>query len=173
MNKFGKLALVMSTLAPVLGAFGVHSISHGEFTAFYCYFAAAIGMILLTWLIVRECRKKIAIETLSTKEVRSMDKESLSFLLVYLLPLLAKDVGQYTKDFATVIYVFAAIALVVSHGNLVTFNPILALLGWHFYEVKSGDGMVCTLVSKQIIRKQEADFQVLEIYPFFYMEQLS
>ncbi|MFN3194043.1 MAG: hypothetical protein ACE361_26275 [Aureliella sp.] len=170
MNSFGKLALVMSTVAPVLGAFGINAFSNGATSAGWWYVGIALGMIVITALILFECHRRIETETLKIETTKSVDKESLSFLLVYLLPLLAKDVNQFTGDTWTAFYVFGVIALVVAHGNLVTFNPVFALFRLHFYEVKTVGGMTCTFVSKQIIKKQSGEYRAIEVYPFFYME---
>ncbi len=170
MNWFGKLALVMSTMAPVMGAFGVNAFSHSRRSAGWWYCGIGVGMVAIAWLILRECRMRIECTTLKSKEVKSVDKEAVSFLLVYLLPLLAKDATTFSGDLWTGVYVFFVIALVVAHGNLVTFNPVFALFRWHFYEVKSQGGMTCTLVSKRIIRKQDASYRVIEVYPYFFME---
>lgn len=169
-NWFGKLALVMSTIAPVMGAFAINSVSHSAYGAASWYGGIAIAMILVAGGILFECRRRIEIEPMKVKSVKSVDKESLSFLLVYLLPLLAKESNQFTGDLWTAIYVFGVIGIVVAHGNLVMFNPVFALFRLHFYEVETEAGMTCNLISKNVIGKQKGSFEVQEIYPFFYME---
>lgn len=170
MNKFGKLALVMSTIAPVLGAFCVNAMSHSAYSGAAWYGGIALAMVALSALILWECNRRIEVETITVRSVHSADKESLSFLLVYLLPLLARDANQFTGDLWTAVYVFGVIALIVMHGNMVMFNPVLAIFGYHFYEVETEKGMKCTLVSSETIKKQDGAYRVHEVYPFFYMQ---
>lgn len=169
-NWLGKLALVMSTIAPVLGAFAVNAISHQAYAAAWWYGGIAAALVFIAGAILSECRRRIEVEAMDVKKVKAVDKESLSFLLVYLLPLLAKESNQFTGDIWTAIYVFGVITLVVAHGNLVMFNPIFALFRIHFYEVETASGMTCNLISKNTIVRQTGTFKVQQIYPFFYME---
>lgn len=170
LNWIGKTALVSSTIAPVLGAFAVSAWSNDEIGAMWWYGGLGAALTMIAGLILYECRRRVEVETLKVKKVKAADKESLAFLIVYLLPLLAKDAGRFNGDFWTAVYVFLVIGLIVAHGNLVTFNPIFVLFRLHFYEVETEAGMIATVVSRRILMKQQDQYNVQMIFPFFYME---
>ncbi len=170
MNRFGKLLLVVSSLAPVLGAFAVNALSRQQYaTATWCA-GIGVGLVALCLLLIHACRSQLSREPLKVAKVKSVDKETLAFLLVYLLPLLAKDMVSFKGDILTAIYVFIIIGLAVYHSNAFTFNPILALRGYHFYEVESTTGMTYLLMTRQTVRTQKSEFTVIGLSNYIYMD---
>lgn len=170
MNRFAKLLLVVSSLAPVLGAFAVNALSRQLYTTAAWYAVIGIGLVVLCLLLIHACRTHLAREPLNVAKVKSVDKETLAFLLVYLLPLLAKDMVAFNGDNLTAIYVFIIVAIAVYHSNAFTFNPILALGGYHFYEVESKTGMSYLLITRQTIRTQEGEFNVIGLSDYIYLD---
>ncbi|QDV66826.1 hypothetical protein Poly24_05140 [Rosistilla carotiformis] len=170
LNSLGKTALVSSTIAPVLGAFAVSAWSNDQLEAMCWYGGLGLVLTAIAGGILWECRHRVEVETLRVKKVKAADKESLAFLVVYLLPLLAKDSSRFNGDLWTAVYVFLVIGVVVAHGNLVTFNPVFVLFQLHFYEVETESGLVATVVSRRILMKQKDEYKVQMIFPFFYFE---
>lgn len=170
MNRFGKLLLVVTSLAPVLGAFAVNALSRQEFQAAAWYTGIGVGLLVICLLLVCACRRTLSRQPLKIAKVKSVDKETLTFLLVYLLPLLAKDVVSFGGDQLTAAYIFGIIAIAVYHSNAFTFNPVLALAGYHFYEVESKTGMTYLLMTKRIVRTQENYLTVIELSDYIYMD---
>jgi len=170
MNRFGKLALVMSTLSPVMGAYACRAIFLGnlKWAGWYAglgFLISAVSLLLL-WL----CKHRIEREVLHLKKTKCADKESLTFLLVYLLPILDTSKTGVTGDWLTVTYIFIVIGLVVAFSNSVTFNPVLAVMGYHFYEFETIKGASGILLTKAVIKKQNQQLDVIEISPFFYLD---
>lgn len=89
MNRFGKLLLVVSSLAPVLGAFAVNAASRQDLKTATWYAGIGIGLFVICLLLVHACRNTLGRQPLKVVRVKSIDRETLTFLLVYLLPLLA------------------------------------------------------------------------------------
>lgn len=170
MNRFGKLLLVVSSLAPVLGAYAVNALSRKEFASAGWYAGIGFGLAIICLLVIHACHKHLAREPLKVKKVVAADKQTLTFLIVYLLPMLTKGVLTLEGDLLTTTYVFGIIGLAVYHSNAFTFNPILALSGYHFYEVESQGGMTYLLLTKQIIRSQENDLSVVGISDYVFLE---
>jgi hypothetical protein len=144
MSKLGKLVLMLTSLAPILGAFAVNSFAHTDWMTGGFYLGGGVVLVAACWFVLWRCRKVLAVEPLTTKKVKTADKEVLAFLLVYLLPLFTKDL-IFTGNWFTPLYILAIVAFCVYHGNSFTFNPLLAMAGYHFYEVENDNGMTYLL----------------------------
>ena len=86
----------------------------------------------------------------SITAVESADRESLGVLLVYLLPLLRvrfSDLSWHILVPAAAI--FLALLATSSHFH---FNPLLNMMGWHFYKVGTKEGVTYVLISRKHFR---------------------
>ena len=169
MSKIGKLLLVATSLAPILGAFSVHSFATCDAQGGFRYLGIALALVLICWLILKGCKRTLPEETLKTARVKTADREVLAFLLVYLLPLFTKDL-IFTGNFFAPAYIFVVIGLCVYHSNSFTFNPGLSMMGYHFYEIEIKDGMNYLLVSKQTLRRNDNTIRVKELADYIYLE---
>lgn len=169
LNRLAKVLLVATSLAPVLGAFGVISYSVGDsILATVQWFIYAALLLLVCWLVLRFARANVETEVIAVKSIRNVDTEVLTFLLVYLLPLVARDSLPVAAT-ETTIYVFVIIAWSVYHSNAFYFNPLLGLLGYHFYEVTSADGMSQMLITSNTIKKPSVDLEVVQLFDYTYL----
>lgn len=169
LNKFAKIMLVATSLAPVLGAFGMisYSSSHSIWMAAR-WFMCAILLLLLCWLVLLFAGRKGERESITFQSFRNVDQEVLTFLLVYLLPLIAKD-SLPKFQIPVGVYVFLIIAWAVYHSNAFFFNPLLGLLGYHFYAVESRDGVPHVLITRGTIRVPLATLEVIQLFDHTYL----
>ncbi|MDB5350079.1 MAG: hypothetical protein JWN86_1326 [Planctomycetota bacterium] len=168
MNKIGKLALTATSLAPILGALAVNSLAKGNYGEAVRYLLAGGGMVLVCWLLLLACRR-LQEEPLTTAKVKTADKEVLSFLVVYLLPIFTKNI-IFTDDWITPVYVVAIIGACVYNSNAFTFNPVMSLMHYHFYEVEVKDGMAYLLITKQTLRRNDNTLEVRELSDYIYLQ---
>ena len=160
MNKFGKFLLVVTSLSPILIAYAVNSISKGDKVAAYYFVLFGIGFSIICPLILWYCKTQISVEVLKIKKVTSVDKQAIAFLVIYLMPLFADNTVDFGTHPWTAAYIVLTIGMVIYHSNAFTFNPLLALLGYHFYEVESEDGMTYLLVTRKLLnstKRKEAE----------------
>lgn len=169
MNKLGKLILMLTSLAPILGAFAINAFAHSDTVVGCWYLAGGVLLVLVCGLVLRRCRKVLPEEPLTTKKVKTADKEVLAFLLVYLLPLFTKDL-IFTGNWVTPVYVLGIIAFCVYHSNSFTFNPLLSMAGFHFYEVENDSGMAYLLISKKTIHRHDNTLRVKRLADYIYIE---
>lgn len=169
MNKLGKLVLMLTSLAPILGAFAVNSFAHMDWAMGGVCLGGGVLLVLVCWLVLRRCRKILPEEPMTTQKVKTADKEVLAFLLVYLLPLFTKDL-IFTGNWFTPVYILAIIAFCVYHSNSYTFNPLLSMAGYHFYEVENNNGMTYLLISKKTIHRHDNALRVKRLADYIYLE---
>ena len=162
--------LMSTSLAPILGAFAVNYFAHQDWWGFGICLGIAFLLVLICWTVIRRCRKTLPEEPLVTKKVKTADKEVVAFLLVYLLPLFTKDL-IFMGNWETPIYIVVVIAFCVYHGNAFTFNPLLSMKGYHFYEVENESGMNYLLISTKTIHRQDNTLRVRQLADYIYLDE--
>lgn len=91
--------------------------------------------------------------------------EIIVFLLAYLIPFVSADSIMFTDEWMTGLYIFAIIFLVIVHTGAFHFNPVMGLLGYHFYSVKNKEGISYLLISKHEIRRPGVSIQTVQLAP--------
>ena len=170
LNTFAKFLLVSTSLSPLLGAVAVNQFARGEPASRYCYWlAVALLLILLCWAVLRYASKNAQMHAYRIKEFERDDKEVLAFLVTYLLPFLSTEKMGFTGDWLTGSYVLLIIFLVIAHADAFHFNPIMGLLGYHFYAVKNEDGVSHLLISRAELRRPGQEVQTVQLAHNIYL----
>ena len=81
------------------------------------------------------------------KTVEAADRENTALLLLYLTPLLTGRSANL--DWIILTAVILLFLFVMATGHQYHFNPLLNVFGWHFYKVKSKEGVTYVLVTKK------------------------
>ncbi len=150
LNWRAKFLLVSTSLSPVLGAVAVNQIALGR--QWYCWapwLVAAILLAITCWGLLRYAARAIQADNFTIQEFERNDKEVLAFLLAYLLPFLSSKDLAFSGEWITGAYVFIIIFWVIAHAGAFHFNPVMGLLGYHFYAVKNAQGVSYLLISKK------------------------
>ena len=170
MNRFGKFVFVATALAPCAWAYSVNLFAHGENELAWLWLGIGFGLFVICWLMLEGVKRFHQRQPLTTKKVKLADKEILAFLLAYLLPLAANVHVGFRGDILTAIFVYGVIALCVLHSNAFTFNPLLAILGYHFYEVEGDMGMTFLLLTRRTLHACESTFTVVQFGEYIFVE---
>ena len=85
----------------------------------------------------------------------------LAFLLAYLLPLMSVKDTVAEIHWLTGAYVLVIILLVFTHARAFHFNPVMGLLGYHFYSLKNGDGISLLLISRSELKRSGRELDVV------------
>lgn len=102
----------------------------------------AVALSVFRWLIPHYSQEK----RIDVQKIESMDKDVLSFLLAYMLPLMSSKGAEY--DWWVVGLVVTLILMVLWQAQLIHVNPLLGLFGYHFYKVSSASGQSVLLISR-------------------------
>ena len=170
-SMFAKGLFAATSLAPVIAAFAIKDLSDGK-TVYDAAPLIAVTCVLpiLCWLLLVFARKHLEKQELTITKIKSTDKEVLAYLVAYLLPLLANDSIDYRDSLGVTTFVFGIIFLAVLHSTAFHFNPILGILGYHFYEVEADDGMTYLLITSDTIKKQKMLSQVVQLADYIFLE---
>ncbi len=154
LNKFAKFLLVMSSLSPMLGAVAVNQFALGKpWCGWLPWVVIALLLVFICWGLLHYAAKNAQKHKLKVEQFEDNDKEVLAFLLAYLLPLVSVKDTVAEIHWLTGTYVLVIILLVFTHARAFHFNPVMGLLGYHFYSLKSGDGLSLLLISRSEIKR--------------------
>lgn len=170
LNGFAKFLLVSTSLSPLLGAVAVNQIARGEVWQHWApWLIVALLLIFLCWAVLWYSAGNVQQEVFKVKEFEQNDKEALTFLVTYLLPFLSSEKMGFVGDWLTGAYVLLIIFWVVAHAGAFHFNPVMGLLGYHFYAVKNNEGVSCLLISSTELCRQGVELQSVRLANQIYL----
>ncbi|RTY33552.1 hypothetical protein EKD00_09285 [Chlorobium phaeovibrioides] len=108
-------------------------------------------------------------QKISIIEFERNDKDVLAFLLAYLLPFLSSKSMDFQGQWLTGAYIILIIFLVVSHTGAFHFNPVMALLGYHFYGIKTKDGVSQLLICRGTLKRLNQEVSTVRLAPNIYL----
>lgn len=174
LSGFAKFLLVSTSLSPLLGAVAVNQLSRGE-SAFHwgAWLGVAILLVFLCWALLHYAAGHAQQHVCQVKEFERNDKEVLAFLITYLLPFLSSEKMGFAGDWLTGAYVLLIIFMVVAYAGVFHFNPVMGLLGYHFYAIKNNEGVSHVLISKSELSRQGIELQTVRLAQNIYLHTES
>jgi hypothetical protein len=168
LSKFAKLLLTSTAIAPVLLTYAWVAFMADEARLGLILLAVCIALTAACLRLLRYAKEHLERMNFSATTVEAADRENIAFLLLYLLPL-------FTVDFATLnwqvwvpaIFIFGA---VVATGYSYHFNPLLGLLGWHFYKVGTREGVAYVLITKKQLWNATGTVEVGQLTEYIVMD---
>ena len=171
LSRIAKALLVATSLAPVLFGYGVVALGENRpWKSIWPWFVTALGLGVVAYLMPKIALNRLQSQPMHLRSVKDADKEILTFLITYLLPFAGRTTLASNPYDWTILYVCGLMFLAVYHTNAFTFNPILAIFGYHFYEVETQAGMKYLLVSKRVFRQQDIHLWVVSLSDYVYLE---
>ena len=170
LNRFAKFLLVATSLSPILGAVAVNQYSLGKpVSSWLSWLVVALLLVLICWGLLHYSARNAQKHTVRITQFESNDKEVLSFLLAYLLPFISSKDMAFEGQWMTGAYIIAVIFLVIVHAGIFHFNPVMGLLGYHFYGVKNDQGVALLVISKGELRRPGIDVETVRLAHNIYL----
>ena len=107
--------------------------------------------------------------TYHTETVETADHEIFGLVLIYLLPLITRDLVNY--NWLVWILVTLIFCLVVATSYGFHFNPLLVFLGYHFYRVTEKGGIPHVLIANRRIYKTGETLNVARLSEYVLIEK--
>lgn len=169
LSKVAKLMLTSTALAPVLLTYAWMAARSGagEFAAILAAGCAALVLICIAVLAYAE--KELEKIPFKVASVEAADREHMTFLLLYLLPLFTSDFDSLNWDvWVPAILVFA---IVTATGYSYHFNPLLGIcFGYHFYKVGTEECVTYILITKKELRNVTTVLYVAQLTEYIVIE---
>lgn len=172
MNVFARILLVATSLAPalVVAGAGWWTADHG--LAAVCMEVAALLSVLCV-LLVLGIRRHGSGEVLNVDRAKRADKNVFPFLFTYVVPLLVPTKLTALQHGTNVLglVAFAIIMFLVLNGTKIhDVNPVLSILGFHFFQVDAGKlGTVIVLTRASNI--SEKTVHAVRISDYLWLEK--
>ena len=149
-NWIAKFALNFTALSPVIFVFSLASYIVSQIEISITLALLNFLLISICLLIIWRVRKKGHARPFKIKSIEPVDSENAAMLLMYLIPLFSIDFENFSwVNWEVGISIFAIISIFGLIGLNYHYNPILLLLGWHFYKVDSEKGVKYLLITKK------------------------
>ena len=181
LNKTAKLALVVTSLAPIcltLWFVEFSSAWRSTLTLWlniksnwhigWKYLFATVLMSLLCFVLVWLSGKNLEKLPVKIKAVKTVDKEIVGFLLVYLLPLISRT--NSTVSVPVVIFIAVFFFFIILNSHAYHFNPLLGFFGYHFYEVIIEGDITYVLITRKNITACKSIAHVVQLTEYMILE---
>lgn len=171
LNNIAKFLLVSSSLSPVLGAVAVNQFTLGKsLSSWLPWLVVGLLLVFICWGLLRYAARNAQKHSLKIGQFEGNDKEVLAFLLAYLLPFISVKDTTAEVHWLTATYILAIILLVFTHAKAFHFNPVMGLLGYHFYSLKNDDGVPLLLISKYELRRSGGEVKTVRLAHDIYLQ---
>ena len=160
-----KLLLVATAFAPVMIIFAVVYWFDNQHDLAYKLLAGALILVIVCVAVIRLAAQQLAKNPVTIKTIKPADKEIVGFVLAYLLPLARGS--QF--DGVPMFVVLGVFFLVIMTSDAYHTNPLLGLIGHHFYEVTIED-VGYTLLSRRNLHNTKAIKAVVSLTDYMLLD---
>lgn len=162
--------LVLTAFAPVLFTYAFVAYRHGtDLSVIALLVGAALVLTAICWGLLRVSRQLLPeVSPFRAVGVKPVDTELLTYVVAYLLPLV--NVGGPTVDWYVLSFIVLLLIALVWATHAYHFNPLLALFGYHFYEVTSSGGITYVMLSSADLRSVDQITRVKQLGAYTLMD---
>jgi hypothetical protein len=164
-----RILFAMTAIAPISVSLAYIYAAHERNIAYACIaILACIALGVLCFSIVNQAKSKLERLPIVIQKAKSSDKEVIGFFVAYVLPLVFK--GESTPELGAWLLAAAMLMFVLWSTHSLQVNPVLGMLGFHFYEVETKDGITFLLISRRTISNVKTIQHVVQLTEFGILE---
>lgn len=149
-GRVAKMLLILSAIAPVGLVYAWVAFNEGSRNVALWLVGGCIALVLCCVYLFNKAHSVLERFPFQMSSVEAADRENIAFMLLYLSPLFTAQFGQL--NMTLLIPTLLIFALLTATGYNYHFNPLLGLVGWHFYKVSSAEGVTYVLITKKQLR---------------------
>lgn len=152
---FAKWCFTFTAISPAFGSAAITAIFvHDNWPWGITWAVIGFVTVAIAVLLIRFVRKYVQTSSMHVTDVKPADQRVLEFLIAYLLPIFSSaSLSGMAGSIILTTYSLLIISLIVANGNMFQFNPVLSMMGYHFYIVTSNKGIDYLLISKRAFHK--------------------
>lgn len=168
LSGFAKLLLTSTAIAPVLLTYAWVAFQDDDSVLAAVLLGGCVVLILICLGLLRYAKSNLERMKFEAVTVEAADRENTAFLLLYLLPLFTAQFDTLNwQVWLPAILIFGA---VVATGYSYHFNPLLGLIGWHFYKVSTKEGVTYVLITKKQLRNATETIEVGQLTEYIVID---
>lgn len=170
LNRFAKLLVVLTSFAPVLLTYAFLSWLRGGFLwSGAGLLGAAIGLLVLAVAIIHQAARQLEVFDIEIVFLKTVDQEIVGFLVAYLLPL-ATQPSIPSIDWHVGGFILAIFFVVIWGTHSYHFNPLLGVLGYHFFEVRTSNNVTYVLITRKDLRTTRGVNRVVQVSEYMLLD---
>ena len=100
--------------------------------------------------------------------IRTADSDILTFFIAYLFPFISLSSDKVNEPVLIFILIFFILVILGTHSYHT--NPILTLLGYHFYEVTTPENITYLLITKRDLRNTKQIDYIVQISDYMVLD---
>lgn len=164
LNFLAKFILTGTSFAPLFAAFSVKEFENGSsLYSGFVFLSIAIVLVWACWAMLNYTTSKAERYPVSCSKytIEQSNHESLVFLLICLLPVILSESNTFISEPITTIFCLIAVTVVISHSHAFHYNPVIRLLGYRFYTLKSNEIPPFLMISKMELASSKQGLQAV------------
>lgn len=171
LSKLLKLFLVATALAPIFFTLAFLQYRHSAFwPQGWIYLSLAVLLTAGCVALLNGAKRRLEILQFEVTTATTADREVIGFLLAYVLPLVLFETSGVTLDGWTIAFLLLLFVVVVWGTHSYDFNPILGILGYHFYEVQTPGGISYVMITRRKIVSVREVTKVVHLTEYVVMD---
>lgn len=169
LGRLVRVLFALTAIAPIsislayIYAVHEHNMRLAVVALFCCVLLGALSL----WIVDR-ARERLEHLPIVVKKAKSADKEVIGFFVAYALPLIFK--GSASPDLGAWIMASLMLLFVLFSTHTLQVNPVLGMLGFHFYEVETADGITYLLITRRAINNVLSVTSVVQLSEYGILE---
>lgn len=168
-NTLAKWLLTSTAIAPVALTYAWVAYQAGKWKLALGLVVLCVVLVVVALWLLRVARTQIERVDFKAETVEAADNENVAFLLLYMLPLFTASIDNLTwQVWVPAVLIFAVIT---ATGYSYHFNPLLGMMGWHFYKVTTPEGITYVLITKKQLRNAAEQLQVGQLTEYILLDQ--
>lgn len=132
--------------------------------------AGCLALGGLAWLIVVQAGRRLEPLPITIVKAKSADKEVLAFFIAYALPLIFRTPPGTAPSLDGWLFAMLLLVFVLWSTHTLQVNPVLGLLGFHFYEAEAQGGITYLLITRREITHLKSIGHVVQIGEYGVLE---
>jgi hypothetical protein len=169
LSRFAKVLLVLTAFAPILFTVAFVQWRKGTFSPWgpTCIVVAAL-LSAICYLVLNAAGRQLEKMPCDLVSIKTADKEIVGFVLSYLVPLANLSSGGF--DPWTLAFVALFFLFIVATSHAYHFNPLMSVLGYHFYEVTDSGGVSYVLITRRSLHTARSTARVVQLSEYILLD---
>jgi hypothetical protein len=168
LSAVARIMLTASAIAPVGFTYAWVAFTQDDFYISLIAFAVSVLAVITCLGVIHHARKNIEAINFRPTAIEAADRETVGFMLLYLLPLFTDKIN--TLNWSLWIPTLIVFSVITATGYSYHFNPLLGLIGWHFYKVSSAEGVTYVLITKKHLRNISDTLRVGQLTEYILLD---
>lgn len=169
---FAKWCLAFTAISPAFGSAAITAIFvHDNWQWGIAWTVTGLVTVAIAGLLIRFAKNHVQTSSMHVNDVEPADQRVLEFLIAYLLPVFSSaNLPNLAGSIILSSYSLLIVLLIVANGNMFQFNPVLSMMGYHFYIVTSDRGIEYLLISKRALHKGDRDISYKRLSEYVFLD---